>query len=293
MTFSSIKDVDLIILSYLDDRTLLVVRSLNKYLNAITQDDTFWLKRSSRRFALHLDTRKADESWQQFYLWHLQSEMRFIGNLVRSNWNQSPFFPYNQLPEGSDYIYFHDQFDNWVVYSHDWWRVTYTYISNVQKDTDERIIILYKHDFSHENDKACINVYDLQLLYYMDIPDIYTRRFLSLDSAKYADDTLRLFFEKKEKQHWLFPPNENARQTVLSEFKQSILNKIEPFQDELEREINEQTDAKYDAIKKQERKLNKKIKQLKQKRKELKKKMESLQMESLQHLYLARRRHFI
>ena len=73
MTLTSIKDVDLLIMEKLDDRSLLNLCQTNKNASRICNDEIFWRKRSYKNLQ---DVRKCDNmTWKQYYLYRLSHEI--------------------------------------------------------------------------------------------------------------------------------------------------------------------------------------------------------------------------
>jgi ABC-type arginine transport system ATPase subunit len=73
MALTSIKDVDLLIMEKLDDRSLLNLCQTNKNANRICNDENFWKKRSYKNLR---DVRKCDNmKWKQYYLYRLSHEI--------------------------------------------------------------------------------------------------------------------------------------------------------------------------------------------------------------------------
>ena len=64
-TFTGIKDVDMIILSNLDDRDLLTKCTLNKYVNKLCNDENFWRNRFLAKYGV---LPQIDTSWKRYYL---------------------------------------------------------------------------------------------------------------------------------------------------------------------------------------------------------------------------------
>lgn len=72
-TFTGIKDVDLLILSRLEDEDLFNVCLANQEINQLCKDETFWRNRFYSRFsqALHpndINSIKPSETWKNYYL---------------------------------------------------------------------------------------------------------------------------------------------------------------------------------------------------------------------------------
>ena len=63
--FTGIKDVDMIILSHLDDRNLLTKCTLNKYVNQLCNDENFWRNRFLARSSVRPNI---TTSWKRYYL---------------------------------------------------------------------------------------------------------------------------------------------------------------------------------------------------------------------------------
>jgi hypothetical protein len=68
-SFSKIKDVDLKILSELDDKSLFQTCMTNKYINNICSNEDFWRNRYIKKFGLEAIKYKPDEkTWKKHYL---------------------------------------------------------------------------------------------------------------------------------------------------------------------------------------------------------------------------------
>ena len=70
---TGIKDVDRLILTELDDRSLLNICSTNKYFKNLCKDDEFWKRRYFSKFGQHMQNtvnlwKEEDESWRRKYL---------------------------------------------------------------------------------------------------------------------------------------------------------------------------------------------------------------------------------
>ena len=73
MALTSIKDVDLLIMEKLDDRSLLNLCQTNTNARRICDDENFWRKRSYKNLQ---DVRKCDNmTWKQYYLYRLSHEI--------------------------------------------------------------------------------------------------------------------------------------------------------------------------------------------------------------------------
>ena len=73
MALTSIKDVDLLIMEKLDDRSLLNLCQTNKNANRICNDENFWRRRSYKNLQ---DVVKCDNmNWKQYYLYRLSHEI--------------------------------------------------------------------------------------------------------------------------------------------------------------------------------------------------------------------------
>ena len=66
--FTKIKDVDLRILSELEDRDLLNVCLTNKYANKICQDEHFWRNRLVSQYGDKVFKYRPDMSWKNYYM---------------------------------------------------------------------------------------------------------------------------------------------------------------------------------------------------------------------------------
>ncbi|GAG92810.1 unnamed protein product, partial [marine sediment metagenome] len=76
ITFTGDKDTDLIILNKLSDNDLVNVCSVNKYVNKLCQNESFWLNRTVKKFGKYLGkalTIKKNSppgiKWKDYYLW--------------------------------------------------------------------------------------------------------------------------------------------------------------------------------------------------------------------------------
>ena len=69
MSLTRIKDVDYIIMSQMDDRTLLSYCQTDRYAQELCANDTFWKNRFVSKFGERYVKHKADnKSWKTFYL---------------------------------------------------------------------------------------------------------------------------------------------------------------------------------------------------------------------------------
>ena len=86
--FTEIRDVDLKILSELDDRSLLNSCSANKYVYNICKDENFWRNRFIKKYGEHAASYKpTDRSWKNHY-------MQLIIDLEKFAHNPLKFFDY-------------------------------------------------------------------------------------------------------------------------------------------------------------------------------------------------------
>ena len=86
--FTQIRDVDLKILSELDDRSLLNSCATNKYVYNICKDENFWRNRFIKKYGEHAASYKpADRSWKNHY-------MQLIIDLEKFAHNPLKFFDY-------------------------------------------------------------------------------------------------------------------------------------------------------------------------------------------------------
>ena len=67
-SLTGIKDVDLKILSELDDKSLLNFCQTSKYGNQLCQNEIFWINRIDRRYPYLKEFKKEDESWRRFFI---------------------------------------------------------------------------------------------------------------------------------------------------------------------------------------------------------------------------------
>lgn len=65
-SLSKIVDVDLKIMSDMDDRTLLEFCQTHKYSRELCNNELFWKKRLSRKYGIF--NKNEDRTWKQFYL---------------------------------------------------------------------------------------------------------------------------------------------------------------------------------------------------------------------------------
>jgi hypothetical protein len=229
--FTNIKELNLKILSELDDRSLFNVCLTNKYLKNLCKDENFWFQRSVNRFPLYLVEKKEDETWRHFYLFQLQKETMFLGDLVLSEVNEIPWYPtYSHgLPPISQSYYFQDQFDNLLIYNKEFNATSYVYISSMIRMEDgryERIKISHtipNNDFPQYNPANGYRI-RIDLLYDNRRPDVYTEFGNYEGVVKHYEDTKNKFFTNKNKQFYL-----NDNQQTINDFDSLVIEKIEPF----------------------------------------------------------------
>ena len=65
-TLSGIKDVDIKIINQLNDHELGKVCQVNKYVNSLCKDETFWMNRTIDKF--NLREKDSSYSWRDFYI---------------------------------------------------------------------------------------------------------------------------------------------------------------------------------------------------------------------------------
>ena len=86
--FTEIRDVDLKILSELDDRSLLNSCATNKYVYNICKDENIWRNRFIKKYGEHVASyRPTDRSWKNHY-------MQIIIDLEKFAYNPLRFFDY-------------------------------------------------------------------------------------------------------------------------------------------------------------------------------------------------------
>ena len=72
VTFTGIKDTDLLILMQLDDKSLLQTCKVNMYVNTLCKNEDFWKIRFRKRFGNVV--KPEDKSWKKYYLYLLEEE---------------------------------------------------------------------------------------------------------------------------------------------------------------------------------------------------------------------------
>lgn len=67
-TLTGLRDTDMIILSKLDDRSLLSLCSANTYTNTLCKDENFWRNRTVKKYGNLFKYKPAFMSWRDYYL---------------------------------------------------------------------------------------------------------------------------------------------------------------------------------------------------------------------------------
>ena len=67
-SLTKIKDVDLKIMSELDDRSLLQFCKTNKYANNLCKEPMFWRNRIQTKYPKALEFKSPDRTWRNYYL---------------------------------------------------------------------------------------------------------------------------------------------------------------------------------------------------------------------------------
>lgn len=66
---TGVKDIDILILSNLNDRELLQTCAVNQYANKLCYDETLWMNRFVKKFKTgRMHYKKKGDTWRQFYL---------------------------------------------------------------------------------------------------------------------------------------------------------------------------------------------------------------------------------
>jgi hypothetical protein len=148
MSLTGIKDTDFYILYSLDDKTLFNICLTNKYFNNLCKNETFWRNRMIEKYPD--EKSNISLTWRQKYLKKVYEESLFIGDLQETVWTEAPFYNYGGLHVSREYDWYRDKYDNWVIYLKFYfdfqvYRYDITYISAVQKENGERIIINLSH----------------------------------------------------------------------------------------------------------------------------------------------------
>ena len=66
VTFTGVKDVDMLILMQLDDKSLFRTCKVNKYVNDLCKSENFWRNRLQNRF--DVITKPEDKTWKNYYV---------------------------------------------------------------------------------------------------------------------------------------------------------------------------------------------------------------------------------
>ena len=134
-TFTGIKDVDLKILSELDDRSLLNVCATNKYVYNTCKDEYFWRNRFVNKYGIEAGDRKPNErSWKNHY-------MQVIIDLSLFAKNPMDFLKHIVWGGSIEKSYFEPETDRYKTYQYyvplfraPEWVITNLYLLNLGKE---------------------------------------------------------------------------------------------------------------------------------------------------------------
>jgi hypothetical protein len=95
--FSSVPDVDIIILNNIDDDVLEIICRTNQYLNSLCNNDRLWIERIRKNFGEEsLNNKPADQSWRTYYFNQIQHALTnpqalivkaaLVGNINMLKW---------------------------------------------------------------------------------------------------------------------------------------------------------------------------------------------------------------
>jgi len=79
ITFTGLKDTDLLILMELEDKELFEVCSLNKYLRSLCNNDYFWYNRIVKKYGekeIEVAKQKNNSTWKKYYIHLIKSNLK-------------------------------------------------------------------------------------------------------------------------------------------------------------------------------------------------------------------------
>ena len=106
-TLSKYKDTDLLILDKLNDKDLLAICQVNKYMKDLCNDDNFWRNRFESKFGKHVAEKKNDERWKEYYFQLLKIRNKYNNSKFHIKWK---IFTENIKKERLDILKFLNDF---------------------------------------------------------------------------------------------------------------------------------------------------------------------------------------
>lgn len=98
VTFTGVKDVDLLILMQLDDKSLFRTCKVNKYVNELCKNEDFWRNRFQNKFGK--SAKPEDKTWRNYYIDAIEEEKG-----INLYWTKGELGTrYNKPNEGGFYL---------------------------------------------------------------------------------------------------------------------------------------------------------------------------------------------
>jgi hypothetical protein len=169
-----------------------------------------WRNRAQSRFSIN--GKKENEIWRIFYLKKIYEETLIIGKLERTEWNKSPFYPNGYKIPVQNTTFFHDQFDNWLLYESNCMSENYVYISSKRLNSERIRIYHDSYKFFNVNSRK-LEIYGL----YTWIDKPYSKVNIT--------EIIETFLQKKEKLFW-FTSHED--ENTIKDFEDTVISKITP-----------------------------------------------------------------